>query len=239
MSEQPTLVLVHGAWGGDWCWEPVVGPLRERDVEVDVIERLPSAGSEPADLGDLTADCEHVRNRLDEARGQVVLCGHSYAGMVLTGVADHPAVCHSVYVAALWPPEGMSVLDLFNNEVPDWVVEHEDETLSVTEDIERFHQVMCADIDRDRAKSVRELFVLQSRSSFESKSRAPERSHPVTYAICSEDQCVPVPAQEQMSAAADNAIRMESGHFPQLSRTEELADVLTEVVAAHTGAPAA
>src|SRR4030095_3308146 len=45
--EAPTRVLGDGAWGGACCWEPVVGPLRERDVNVDVIERLPTAGSEP------------------------------------------------------------------------------------------------------------------------------------------------------------------------------------------------
>jgi pimeloyl-ACP methyl ester carboxylesterase len=239
MSEQPTLLLVHGAWGGAWCWEPVVGPLRERDVEVDVIDRLPTAGSEAGRLGDLAADAEHVRERLDAAGGPVVLCGHSYGGMVITEVADHPAIVHSVYLAALWPPEGVSVLDLFNNEVPDWVIEHEDGTMSVTEDFERSHQVMCADVDRDRAEWMRELLVLQSRAGFEAKSSAPERTHPVTYIICTEDQAIPPPAQEAMSAPADNKIRMESGHFPQLSRTEELADALEEVVAAHTGAPAA
>jgi pimeloyl-ACP methyl ester carboxylesterase len=239
MSEQPTLLLVHGAWGGAWGWEPVVEPLRERDVKVDVIERLPTAACEAGPLRDLTADAEHVRERLDEAGGPVVLCGHSYGGMVITEVADHPAIVHSVYLAALWAPEGVSVLDLFNNEVPDWVIEHEDGTMSVTDDFERAHHVMCADVDRDRAEQLLELFVLQSRAGFEAKSSAPERSHPVTYIVCTEDECVPVPAQEAMSAAADKTIRMESGHFPQLSRTEELADVLAEVVAAHTGAPAA
>jgi pimeloyl-ACP methyl ester carboxylesterase len=217
----------------------VAGPLRERGLSVEVIERLPSAGSDPEELSDLAADSEHVRKRLDEASGPVVLCGHSYGGMVITEVADHPAICHSAYVAALWPPEGMSVLDLFNQEVPDWVVEREDGSFDVTDDLEQFHQVMCADVDRDRAAEARKQFVLQSRSSFESKSSAPARSHPASYVICTADECVPVPAQEAMAAAADKTTRMQSGHFPQLSRTAELADVLAEVAAVHAGAPAA
>jgi pimeloyl-ACP methyl ester carboxylesterase len=217
----------------------VVGPLRERDVKVDVIERLPTAGSEAGRLGDLAADGEHVRMRLDEAAVPVVLCGHSYGGMVITEVADHRAIVHSVYVAALWPPRGMSVLDLFNQEVPDWVIEREDGSFAVTDDFERSHQVMCADVDPERAEWMQELLVLQSRVAFESKSSAPERSHPVTYVICTEDQAIPPEAQEAMAAPADKTIRMQSGHFPQLSRTEELADVLAEVVAAYAGAPAA
>jgi pimeloyl-ACP methyl ester carboxylesterase len=239
MTEAPTLLLVHGAWGGAWCWEPVAGPLRDRGMSVDVIERLPSAGTDPGELGDLAADGEHVRKRLDEASGPVVLCGHSYGGMVITELADHPAIAHSVYVAALWPPRGMSVLDLFEQQVPDWVTDREDGSYDVTHDPERFHQVMCADVDRDRTAQARELFVLQSEAAFESKSGAPERSHPVTYVICTEDECVPTAAQEAMSAPADNTIRMKSGHFPQLSCTEELAGVLAGIATAHTRAPAA
>ena len=239
MTETPTVLLVHGAWGGAWCWEPLLGPLRERGVRFEVVERLPSAENAGGNLGDLRADGEHVRSRIDEIGGPVVLCGHSYGGMVITEVADHPAICHSVYLAALWPPKGMSVLDLFENEMPGWIIEHEDGTLGVTNEMEEFHKVMCADVDRDSTKQVREQFVLHSRAAFETKSSAPERSHPTTYIICTEDEAVPVPAQEQMSAAADNTIRMKSGHFPQLSCTNELADTLAGMVAPHARAPAA
>ena len=110
----------------------------------------------------------------------------------------------------------------------------------MTDDMEDCHKVMCADVDTDTAARVQEQIVLQSRSSFESKSSAPERPHPTTYVICTEDEAVPVPAQEQMAGAADNTVRMKSGHFPQLSCTEELVGALAGVVVGgHAGAPAA
>jgi pimeloyl-ACP methyl ester carboxylesterase len=241
MTEAPILLLVHGAWGGRWSWEPVLGPLRERSVEVDVIERLPSAGTDSAGLRDLGADGQHVRARLDEAAGPVVLCGHSYGGMVITEVADHPAISHSIYLAAFWPPKGNSLLDVFGEEeLPEWIVDRRDGSLAITDDLDLAHQVMFADVDADRAAEFHQQFVLQSAAAFESKSSAPARSHPVTYVVCTEDECVPVAAQEAMAAPADRTIRMQSAHFPQLSHPEELAEALVGVViGGRAGTPAA
>jgi pimeloyl-ACP methyl ester carboxylesterase len=234
MSEEPTLLLVHGAWGGDWNWEPVLQPLRERGVHVDAIDQLPSAGTDVAKLGDLAADADYVRARLDEADGPVVLCGFSYGGMVITEVADHPAIAHSIYVAAFWPPEGTSLLDLAlagGNEMPAWIVDRGDGSLAITDDLAVARQALAADTDPESFASLYERCVLQSAATFAAPSSAPARTHPVTYVVCTADEAVPTPAQEAMSAAADNVIRIDSAHFPQFSCTEELADVLAGVVA--------
>jgi pimeloyl-ACP methyl ester carboxylesterase len=231
MTEASTLLLVHGAWSGGWIWEPILDPLRERGVRFEVIEQLPSAGTDAAELGDLDADAEHVRARLDDAAGPVVLCGHSYGGMVITEVADHPAISHSIYLAAFWPPKGQSLLDLFGAEtLPEWIVAREDGSLSLVDDTELVRQALFADLDPDRAAQAHDQLVLQSASSFESKSSAPPRSHPVTYLVCAEDQAVPVPAQEAMATAADRALRIQSAHCPQLSHLDGLADALASVV---------
>jgi len=218
----------------------MLGPLRERGVRVEVIERLPSAGTDASKLGDLGADAEHVRARLDDAAGPVVICGHSYGGMVITEVADHPAVSHSLYLAAFWPPKGQSLLDLFGEDtLPEWIVDREDGSFAIADDVELVRQALFADLDADRAAQAHEQFVLQSAASFGSKSSAPARSHTVTYLICTEDEAVPVPAQEAMAAAADKTIRMQSAHCPQLSHPEELAEALAGVVVGgHAGAPA-
>jgi pimeloyl-ACP methyl ester carboxylesterase len=240
MSETPTLLLVHGAWGGGWHWDPVLEPLRERGVRYEVIERLPSAGTDAAGLGDLAADAEHARARLDKVGGPVVLCGFSYGGMVITEVADHPAISHSIYVAAFWPPKGKSLRDLGGDTLPPWIVDREDGSLAITDDREVARKALGADIDPDGFAPVREKCVLQSAASFEAPSSAPARSHPVTYVLCTEDEAVPVPAQEAMAASADSTIRIESAHFVQFSRTEELANALAGVVVGGpAGAPAA
>ena len=205
--------------------------------------RLPSAGTEPGGLGDLAADADYVRARLDEAGSPVVLCGFSYGGMVITEVADHPAITHSIYVAAFWPPRGQSLLDLAlagEEELPPWIVDRGDGSLAITDDLELARQALAADLDLDAVARVREECVVQSAAAFAAPSSAPDRSHPVTYVLCTEDEAVPVPAQEAMSAAADNTIRIKSAHFVQFSRSEELADALAGVVAGDpTGVPLA
>jgi hypothetical protein len=138
--------------------------------------------------------------------------------MVITEVADHPAISHSIYLAAFWPPKGQSLLDLFGeDELPEWIVDREDGSLAITDNVELAHQAIFHDVDADRAPQIHKQFVLQSAAAFEAKSSAPARSHPVTYVVCTEDVTIPVPAQEAMAAGADSTIRMQSAHFPQLS----------------------
>ena len=231
MSEDPTLLLVHGAWADGSMWEPLLAPLRERGVRVEVIEHLPSAGNDVDRLGDLHADAEHVRARLAEIAGPVVLCGHSYGGIVIGEVADHPAIAHSVYLAALWTSAGQSFLDLLGGELADWMVDRGDGSVGVVDDAERLHQLFFADLDADRAALAIEQLVLQSKSSFLTPSAAPARSHPTTYVLCTEDQALPLEAQEAFSAAADHTVRLQSPHCPQQTDPDALADVLAGVVA--------
>jgi pimeloyl-ACP methyl ester carboxylesterase len=243
MTVEPTLLLVHGAWGGGWNWDPMLEPLHERGVHVDVIERLPSAGTDPAKLGDLASDAEHVRARLDDSSGPVVLCGFSYGGMVITEVADHTAISHSIYLAAFWPPEGKSLLDLAlagGETLPSWIVDCADGSLAITDDLEVARQALAGDLSPDDAASIQEQCVFQSAAAFAAPSSAPPRTHPVTYVLCTEDEAIPTPAQEAMSTAADSTIRIQSAHMVQFSCTEELADALAGVVVGgHSGAPAA
>jgi pimeloyl-ACP methyl ester carboxylesterase len=230
MTQGPTLLLVHGAWCDAWVWEPVLGALRERGVRVDSIERMPSAGRDADQLGDLHADVEHVRARLSELGGSVIVCGHSYAGVVMTELADHPAIDRSVYLTAFWPGEGQSVLDLVGGQPPDWVVGRDDGSLAVTDDVERARRVLFGDLDSQAAARAYEQLVLQSAASFVAPSGSPARSHPTTYVLCTEDQAIPLALQEAMSAPADDVVRLESAHFAQLSHPQEVADLLAALV---------
>lgn len=235
MTQASTLLLVHGAWCGGWVWEPLLGRLRERGVRVSVIEQLPSAGRASDRLGDLQSDVKCVRARLSEVDGSVVLCGHSYAGVVMTELADHPAIARSVYVAAFWPRKGQSLLDLVGGQPPDWIVVRDDGSLEIVDDAERARDVLFGDLDFRDAKQAHEQLVLQSAPSFLAPCGAPARSHLSTYVVCTEDQAIPIALQEAMSAPADEVVRLRSAHFVQLSQPEQLADVLAASVAVPAG----
>ena len=86
-----TFVFVHGAWHGGWCWTRVARYLRARDHDVHAPsltglgERCHLASPEV----DLETHILDVINLLEaEELTDIVLCGHSYGGMVVTGVVD-------------------------------------------------------------------------------------------------------------------------------------------------------
>lgn len=229
---EPTLLIVHGGWAGSWMWEPTLEPLRELGVKVEAIERLPSVGEDGADRRGLHADAEHVRERISAIGGPVAVCGHSYGGMVITEVADHPALIRSIYLAAFWPSTDQSLLDMVGGQLPDWIIDRGDGTLAVTPDLQRAHHVLFADLDDERAAWAHRQFLPQAAAIASEPARAPQRSHPVTYILCTQDMAVPLEAQEGMAAAADATIRLDSDHCPNLSHPDELARALAETIAA-------
>ena len=180
----------------------------------------------PDRCDDLTADAHCVRQVLDTIDEPVVLVGHSYGGMVITELADHPKVRHSVYLAAFWPQRGQSLLDLLGDApLPNWFIQRDDGALEFTDDFELLWESLCADLDRDRAREVLSRAVLQSGAAFGSPSTAPVRAHPSTYLIAAQDSdnCVPVAAQEAMSASTPTTWFDCRPHIWQLSRPDDLA----------------
>ncbi len=112
-----TFVLVHGAWHGGWCWRRVEDLLRRRGHRVfaptlsGVADR-----SHLADRGiDLSTHVADIANLLKwEELNDVVLCGHSYGGMVISGVAEAAApgaIGSIVYLDAFLPEDGHSLFD--------------------------------------------------------------------------------------------------------------------------------
>ena len=117
-----TFVLVHGSMHGGWCWKRVIPLLRAAGHEV-FAPTLTGLG-ERAHLAHPGIDLEtHVRDVLGvleyEDLRDVVLIGHSYGAMVVTGVADRRPgwIAHLVYLDGAMAGDGQAVLDFFP---PDW-----------------------------------------------------------------------------------------------------------------------
>jgi pimeloyl-ACP methyl ester carboxylesterase len=112
-----TFVLVHGGWHGGWCWKKVVPLLRAAGH--DALAPTLTGLGERAHLLTPTVDLEtHIRDVAGvltyEDLERVVLVGHSYGGMVITGVADRCAerVAHLIYLDAFVPGDGQCLIDL-------------------------------------------------------------------------------------------------------------------------------
>jgi pimeloyl-ACP methyl ester carboxylesterase len=118
-----TFVLVHGGWHGGWCWARVVDKLRPAHA---VYAPTLAGLAERADLAnedvDLDTHVSEITSLIQTERlNDVVLCGHSYGGMVVTGVADRVGsrIASIVYLDSFVPHDGDSVLSLAGWPVPD------------------------------------------------------------------------------------------------------------------------
>ena len=112
-----TFVLVHGAWHGGWCWKRVRRSLQAQGHEVftptltGVADRSHLLSRE-VNLETHIADVTNLI--LWEELSDVVLCGHSYGGPVISGVADRipDRIGALVYLDAFVLQNGQSVQDV-------------------------------------------------------------------------------------------------------------------------------
>jgi pimeloyl-ACP methyl ester carboxylesterase len=111
-----TFVLVHGAWHGSWCWKRVRPALQALGHHV-FTPTLTGVGERAHLLSpDVNLDT-HINDVVNlivwEDLTHVVLCGHSYGGAVISGVADRVAdrIGALVYLDAFVPEDGQSIHD--------------------------------------------------------------------------------------------------------------------------------
>ncbi|MDT5009925.1 MAG: hypothetical protein QOH57_1542 [Mycobacterium sp.] len=114
----PGLLLIHGGAHAADCWDLTVDRLAHHAPDLRVLAvDLPGRGNRPADLSSVTvADwVDSVVADVDQAGlKDVVVVGHSMAGLVVPGVVEklgHPRVREAVYVAAFVPPQGSTILE--------------------------------------------------------------------------------------------------------------------------------
>lgn len=123
-----TFILVHGAWDGGYVWREVATQLRKEGHEV-YTPTLTGLG-ERAHLAHsgvgLKTYIQDIVNVIHyEKLKDVILVGHSYAGMVITGVAEiiPEFIKNIVYVDAMIPNIGDSVMDISGPEMSSHFIE--------------------------------------------------------------------------------------------------------------------
>jgi pimeloyl-ACP methyl ester carboxylesterase len=111
-----TFVLVHGAWHGGWCWRFVAPALRKLGHDVYTLSLTGLGDRRHLARPEINLDL-HVQDVVAvlemEDLHQIVLVGHSYGGMVITGVVDKCAerIRQLVYLDAFVPENGKCALD--------------------------------------------------------------------------------------------------------------------------------
>ncbi|HLZ25537.1 MAG TPA: alpha/beta hydrolase family protein [Ktedonobacterales bacterium] len=109
-----TFVLVHGGWHGGWCWQKVIPFLEAAGHEV-YAPTLTGLAERASELSPDVGLDTHIQDIVGLLEGKdlqgVILVGHSYGGMVITGVVDRAPerIAHLVYLDTLVPRDGESI----------------------------------------------------------------------------------------------------------------------------------
>jgi pimeloyl-ACP methyl ester carboxylesterase len=223
-----TLVLVHGAWHGPWCWELLSPHLRGQALAVQTVELPSMTSAVPAGLPE---DAAHLGEVLRQIAGPVILCGHSYGGMVVTATRTEQAdVRHLVYLCAYMTEAGESVessLRAAGERRPGhWIRRLPDGRNQV--DRERAATLFYEDC----APALQDWALAQLRPQWAQCLVQPSgppawRRHPSTYVICTADMALsPHVQREAYAPRAQRIVTLPSGHSPFLSVPQQLAQVL-------------
>ena len=224
-----TVVFVHGACVRDagWWWARMTAPLAKQGV-ASVVVPLPSCGETGETLGDLYDDVEACRRAIDEIEGSVVLCGHSYGGMVITEAGVDERVTRLIYVTSVMPDTGQSQADLIGAEPAPWLQPNET-TLGVDPDMVR--EYFLQDCDPATTEAAVSRLTRQSLTPF---SQPPRKiawhSTPASYIVCAQDLATPAETQRKRVRDGVRRVEFDAGHHPFLSRPDAFAHTLAKEI---------
>ncbi|MHA7130855.1 alpha/beta hydrolase [Algoriphagus namhaensis] len=128
-DSRQTYVIVHGAWGGGWAFREVDSLLTQKGAQVyrptltGQGERVHLASEK---VGLYTHILDIVNTILFEDLHEIVLVGHSYGGMVITGVADQipDRIQKIIYLDAMLPENGESVFSMSGGDESRYQIEN-------------------------------------------------------------------------------------------------------------------
>lgn len=125
-AAKPVIVFVHGAWAGGWQFQKLQPLLEERGYEVwrPTLTGLGERSHLAHPNIGLETHIEDIVNFLRfEKLDDIILVGHSYGGMVVTGVVDRvpDRVKQVIYLDAMVPKDGESVVDIMGAPAEQWL----------------------------------------------------------------------------------------------------------------------
>jgi pimeloyl-ACP methyl ester carboxylesterase len=225
-----TVVFVHGACvrDADWWWSQMTQPLAKLGIAT-VAVALPSCGETGDTLGDLYDDAQACREAIAEVDGPVVLCGHSYGGMIITEAGADYRVAQLLYVTSVMPDAGQSQADLVGAEPAPWLQPGEDGTIGVDPDMIR--EFFLQDCDQTTTEQAVSRLTRQSLKPFtQPPHQIAWRQKPATYFVCTEDLATPPERQRQRVRPDTRLVEFSAGHHPFLSRPDAFAESIVAAI---------
>ena len=222
MPNQPSIVLVHGAWADGSSWS-------------SVIERLQAAGyrvtAPQFPLTALADDVARLREVLDFQEGPTVVAGHSYGGQIMTALGTNaPNVVALVYIAAFGLDEGESLGALLSQGPVTPALEHlfTDQRGFAWLSEDDFVSHFAADVDPAKARVLYAAQQPLAGSAFGDVMGVPAwKSLPTWYLVSTNDEAIPPEAEMQFAKRMGaNVIEVPSSHVPMVSHPDAVAQLI-------------
>jgi pimeloyl-ACP methyl ester carboxylesterase len=238
-------VLVHGAFGGAWCWEPVTGPLEAAGHTVETLD-LPGGGDDRTPVAEITLEscADRVCTLLGQRPEPAVLVGYSMGGAVITQAAANcpEQVASMIFVCAFMPADGQSLLDLTH------LPEGKDDMIQANLVIEGdppvavlSEEATALAIYNRCTEEQRAWAVTRRRPQAVAPFAAPVHvdesvlaAIPRSYVFTKHDNSIPPALQLRMirEHPCANVVELDADHAPYLSATNELVSALVELAEA-------
>jgi pimeloyl-ACP methyl ester carboxylesterase len=237
-------VLVHGAFGGAWTWEPIVGRLEALGHTVETFD-LPGGGEDrtPVEEITLSACADRVCSVLAQRPEPAVLVGYSMGGMVVTQAAANcpERVASLIFVASFMPSNGQSLLDL--SRLPEGegdmiqaniVIEGDPPLATLPDDATAAAIYNCCTQEQvDWAATRRRPQAVAVFATPVAVDDAVLAKIPRSYVLTGQDRCIMPALQRRMIAEhpCTSVVELDTDHAPHLSRTDELVAALDALAA--------
>ncbi|MHA6206002.1 alpha/beta hydrolase [Dyella soli] len=228
MSNKPTIVLVHGFWGGAAHWAKVILELSRKGYTAIHAVEMP--------LTSLADDAERTRKMVAQQKGPVLLVGHSYGGAVITEAGDLPNVVGLVYIAAFAPDAGESPGGITQQHLPEAAPNLQpDSDGYLWLKADKFHESFCQDLTPDEGLVMAVTQKAPLASTFGNTITAPAwKKKPSWYQISSQDRMIAPENEQKMSSRlnAKKVITLDASHASLASRPVEVAALIDEAATA-------
>jgi pimeloyl-ACP methyl ester carboxylesterase len=230
-----TYVLVHGAWHGSWCWKRVRKALQAKGHEV-FTPTLTGVGERSHLLSPEVNLDTHVGDVVNlirwEELSNIVLCGHSYGGIVVSGVADRlpEQIGALVYLDAFVLEDGRSLHD----ELPPAHQDQQMEGVRLLGDGWKVPPIPAAafNVNAKDAAWMDSQCTMQSLATFQQPLRLGGKIDAVknvTYILATgHDESPFGPSYERAKVRGWKTLSMACGHDVMLDMPEELTEILLD-----------
>ena len=239
-AAQTTFVLVHGTGHGGWCWRFIAPILQTAgyDVYISTLTGLGASSHLLHELNKISLDT-HVKDITNmifyEDLSDVILVGHSYAGMVITGVAakEPQRLAHLVYLDAYLPMEGENEIALWP---PNQKEKYSADIASGVTSCPPIPLYMLGITDPRMSQWVKERLTSHPYSTYEDPPPTPDdpaktASIPRTYVHCT---LGPMSSWMEPFAARARKLKwdvynVEASHDIMITHPNELAEILLRI----------